>query len=219
MKQYLWFASLLIISQSINAQNNSLKMDSFSYSLGILIGNNLKNEGITNISAPDLVEALEDVLMGKGKIAVHNANELVQKTMSEKAALQSAGVKEEGEKFLAENKNKPGIITTPSGLQYEVIQMGTGKKPGLQDKVKTHYHGTLINGKVFDSSVQRGEPISFPVNGVIKGWTEALQLMPVGSKFKLYIPYQLAYGERGAGADIKPFSALIFEVELLDIEQ
>jgi FKBP-type peptidyl-prolyl cis-trans isomerase FklB len=219
MKQYLWFASLLIISQSINAQNNSLKMDSFSYSLGILIGNNLKNEGITNISAPDLVEALEDVLMGKGKIAVHNANELVQKTMSEKAALQSAGVKEEGEKFLAENKNKPGIITTPSGLQYEVIQMGTGKKPGLQDKVKTHYHGTLINGKVFDSSKQRGEPISFPVNGVIKGWTEALQLMPVGSKFKLYIPYQLAYGERGAGADIKPFSALIFEVELLDIEQ
>ncbi|MBX7163077.1 MAG: FKBP-type peptidyl-prolyl cis-trans isomerase [Saprospiraceae bacterium] len=194
-------------------------MDSFSYSLGILIGNNLKNEGITNISAPDLVEALEDVLMGKGKIAVHNANELVQKTMSEKAALQSAGVKEEGEKFLAENKNKPGIITTPSGLQYEVIQMGTGKKPGLQDKVKTHYHGTLINGKVFDSSKQRGEPISFPVNGVIKGWTEALQLMPVGSKFKLYIPYQLAYGERGAGADIKPFSALIFEVELLDIEQ
>ncbi len=219
MKQYLWFASLLIISQSINAQNNSLKMDSFSYSLGILIGNNLKNEGITNISAPDLVEALEDVLMGKGKIAVHNANELVQKTMSEKAALQSAGVKEEGEKFLAENKNKPGIITTPSGLQYEVIQMGTGKKPSLQDKVKTHYHGTLINGKVFDSSKQRGEPISFPVNGVIKGWTEALQLMPVGSKFKLYIPYQLAYGERGAGADIKPFSALIFEVELLDIEQ
>ena len=97
--------------------------------------------------------------------------------------------------------------------------MGTGKKPSLQDKVKTHYHGTLINGKVFDSSVQRGEPISFPVNGVIKGWTEALQLMPVGSKFKLYIPYQLAYGERGAGADIKPFSALIFEVELLDIEQ
>jgi FKBP-type peptidyl-prolyl cis-trans isomerase FklB len=218
MKQYLWFASLLIISQSINAQNNNLKMDSFSYSLGILIGNNLKNEGITNISAPDLVEALEDVLMGKGKIAVQNANELVQKTMSEKAALQSAGVKEEGEKFLAENKNKPGIITTPSGLQYEVIQMGTGKKPSLQDKVKTHYHGTLINGKVFDSSVQRGEPISFPVNGVIKGWTEALQLMPVGSKFKLYIPYQLAYGERGAGADIKPFSALIFEVELLDIE-
>ena len=219
MKQDLWFASLLIISQSINAQNNNLKMDSFSYSLGILIGNNLKNEGITNISAPDLVEALEDVLMGKGKIAVQNANELVQKTMSEKAALQSAGVKEEGEKFLAENKNKPGIITTPSGLQYEVIQMGTGKKPSLQDKVKTHYHGTLINGKVFDSSVQRGEPISFPVNGVIKGWTEALQLMPVGSKFKLYIPYQLAYGERGAGADIKPFSALIFEVELLDIEQ
>lgn len=219
MKQYLWFASLLIISQSINAQNNNLKMDSFSYSLGILIGNNLKNEGITNISAPDLVEALEDVLIGKGKIAVQNANELVQKTMSEKAALQSAGVKEEGEKFLAENKNKPGIITTPSGLQYEVIQMGTGKKPSLQDKVKTHYHGTLINGKVFDSSVQRGEPISFPVNGVIKGWTEALQLMPVGSKFKLYIPYQLAYGERGAGADIKPFSALIFEVELLDIEQ
>ncbi len=124
----------------------------------------------------------------------------------------------EGEKFLAENAKKQGVFTTASGLQYEVIKMGDGPKPKATDKVKTHYHGTLINGKVFDSSVERGEPISFPLANVIPGWTEALQLMPVGSKFRLFIPYQLAYGERGAGADIKPYSALIFEVELLGIE-
>lgn len=114
---------------------------------------------------------------------------------------------------------REGVISLPSGLQYEVITMGDGKKPSATSKVRTHYHGTLINGDVFDSSVDRGEPISFPVNGVIKGWQEALQLMPIGSKWRLFIPYFLAYGERGAGADIKPYSALIFEVELLGIEE
>ena len=138
--------------------------------------------------------------------------------MSAIAAKKNAGAKEEGEKFLLENKKRSGVMTTASGLQYEVIKMGDGAKPGPTDKVKTHYHGTLIDGTVFDSSVERGEPISFQVNGVIAGWQEALQLMNVGSKYKLYIPYNLAYGERGAGADIKPFSALIFEVELLGIE-
>ena len=123
-----------------------------------------------------------------------------------------------GTEFLKENSKKEGVIVTDSGLQYEIITKGTGALPKATDKVKTHYHGTLTNGTVFDSSVDRGEPISFPVNGVIKGWQEALQLMPVGSKWRLVVPYELAYGERGAGASIAPFSTLIFEVELIGIE-
>ncbi|MFT5054990.1 MAG: FKBP-type peptidyl-prolyl cis-trans isomerase FklB, partial [Oceanospirillaceae bacterium] len=126
-----------------------------------------------------------------------------------------AGV--EGEAFLAENAKKDGITVLESGLQYRVITEGSGAKPAATDQVTTHYHGMLINGKVFDSSMDRGEPATFPVNGVITGWVEALQLMPVGSKWELFIPYNLAYGERGAGADIKPYSTLIFEVELIAI--
>ena len=125
--------------------------------------------------------------------------------------------KAEGEAFLAENKHKPGVTTLPSGLQYEVLTEGTGAKPTLRSSVTTHYHGTLINGTVFDSSYQRGQPATFPVNGVIAGWTEALQLMPEGSKYRLYIPSDLAYGKRGAGRDIGPDSALIFDVELLKV--
>lgn len=139
----------------------------------------------------------------------------LQQMKTEKAAKNKA----EGEKFLADNKAKAGIVTLPSGLQYQVIKEGTGAKPTINDKVKTHYHGMLIDGTVFDSSVDRGEPISFPVSGVIKGWTEALQLMPVGSKWRLFIPADLAYGDRQAGAKIGPGSTLIFDVELLDIEQ
>jgi len=125
--------------------------------------------------------------------------------------------KAEGEAFLAENAKKPGVTTLPSGLQYEVLTEGSGKKPTLRSSVTTHYHGTLINGNVFDSSYQRGQPATFPVNGVIAGWTEALQLMPEGSKYRLYIPSDLAYGKRGAGRDIGPDSALIFDVELLKV--
>ncbi len=125
--------------------------------------------------------------------------------------------KAEGEAFLTENQNKPGITTLPSGLQYEVLTEGNGPKPTLRSSVTTHYHGTLINGNVFDSSYQRGQPATFPVNGVIAGWTEALQLMPEGSKYRLYIPSDLAYGKRGAGRDIGPDSALIFDVELLKV--
>ncbi|MCR5050255.1 MAG: FKBP-type peptidyl-prolyl cis-trans isomerase [Paludibacteraceae bacterium] len=130
----------------------------------------------------------------------------------------SAKAKEEGEKFLAENGKRNGVQTTASGLQYEVLEATLGQKPKATDKVKVHYEGTLIDGTVFDSSYKRGEAISFPLNGVIKGWTEGLQLMSVGSKYKFFIPYQLAYGERGAGASIPPYAALIFTVELLGIE-
>ena len=145
------------------------------------------------------------------------AQAMMAKTQKDQA---EAGTKnaEEGEKFLAENSKRKGVTTTPSGLQYEVIKAGDGAKPSATDTVSVHYHGTLVNGKVFDSSVQRGEPVSFPVNGVIPGWTEALQLMTVGSKWKLFIPAKLAYGERGAGQDIGPNSTLVFEVELLKIE-
>jgi FKBP-type peptidyl-prolyl cis-trans isomerase FklB len=201
------------------AQKKSEKMDSLSYSIGVLFAKSLKQQGLEKINSKDLGEAVDAVMNNQNtKIDMEEATQIYSKAMSDMAAKQGAGVKEEGEKFLAVNKKRDGVFTTASGLQYEVIKMGDGAKPGPTNKVKTHYHGTLINGKVFDSSVERGEPISFPVNGVIQGWQEALQLMPVGSKWKLYIPYNLAYGERGAGADIKPFSALIFEVELLAIE-
>ena len=130
----------------------------------------------------------------------------------------SAKFKEEGEKFLAENAKREGVKTTASGLQYEVLESTLGQKPKATDSVKVHYEGTLIDGTVFDSSYKRGKPISFPLNGVIKGWTEGLQLMSVGSKYKLFIPYQLAYGEHGAGDSIPPYAALIFTVELLGIE-
>ena len=142
-----------------------------------------------------------------------------QERQAAESAKQFFPNKEAGEKFLAENKKKDSVITTASGLQYKIIKKGDGPKPLATDKVKTHYHGTLIDGSVFDSSVQRGEPITFPVNGVIPGWIEALQLMPVGSKWKLFIPQELAYGIRGGGQTIKPYSALIFEVELIAIEK
>ncbi len=219
LKNLSFIICSLVLFNSSTAQSKITKMDTLSYSLGVLFGNSLKQQGVDKISPADMVEALEEVLAGKPtKISMQEASDLYSKSIAKLQEKQHEGNKSEGEKFLADNAKKPGIKTTASGLQYEVLTMGTGAKPAITDKVKTHYHGTLINGKVFDSSVQRGEPISFPLNGVIKGWTEALQLMPVGSKFRLFIPYELAYGERGAGGDIKPFSALIFEVELLAIE-
>ena len=141
----------------------------------------------------------------------------LQAAQQAKTAEQATKNKAEGDKFLAANKTKPGVKTTASGLQYSVVKEGTGKKPTAESTVKVHYTGTLLDGTKFDSSVDRGEPAQFPLNGVIAGWTEGLQLMSVGSKYKFFIPYDLAYGERGAGADIKPYSALVFEVELLEI--
>jgi FKBP-type peptidyl-prolyl cis-trans isomerase FklB len=207
-------------SISTNIQNNKVytKMDSVSYALGTLIGQNLKNQGFTELNIAEFTKGFEDMLNGKPvKFTPEQANQMVS-TYAQQAQQSVGKVNlEAGQKFLAANKTRPNIITLPSGLQYEIIKDGTGASPKATDKVTTHYHGTLIDGKVFDSSVQRGEPIEFPVNGVIRGWTDALQMMKVGSKWKLYIPHNLAYGERGAGADIKPYSALVFEVELLKI--
>jgi len=166
-------------------------------------------------------KGLNDVLQGKPLLIVDEKLDMCIGQFQEKVSSEkSAKGKTEGKKFLSENAKRKGVITTASGLQYEVIRTGSDTtKPKLTDKVKCHYHGTLINGTVFDSSVDRGEPISFPVNGVIAGWTEALQMMTVGSKWKLYIPSDLAYGDRQAGPAIAPGSTLIFEVEVLGIDK
>lgn len=193
-------------------------LDSVSYTIGNDMGEMLKKQGLDTLNLSLLFKAIEDVY--KGDSAMLNTTNgmtvvsgYLQKIKTEKAAKNKA----EGEQFLAANKTKEGINTLPNGLQYQVLTNGSGPKPTLQDKVKVHYRGTLIDGTVFDSSIDRGEPIVLPLTGVIKGWTEALQLMPVGSKWKLFIPSDLAYGERQAGAKIQPNSALIFDVELLEI--
>ncbi|MDP2189493.1 MAG: FKBP-type peptidyl-prolyl cis-trans isomerase [Sphingobacteriaceae bacterium] len=203
-------------------KNAALKteIDSVSYSLGVNIGNNLKGQGFGDINIAAMMKAMEDV-MGDKKLSIgeEEANGIIQNyfaSMMEKKAKEG---RKAGEAFLAENAKKAGVTTTASGLQYEVLKMGEGPKPVATDKVTVHYHGTLTDGKVFDSSVDRGEPATFPLNGVITGWTEALQLMPVGSKFRIYLPSDLAYGERGAGQLIGPHATLIFEVELLSIDK
>jgi FKBP-type peptidyl-prolyl cis-trans isomerase FklB len=192
-------------------------MDSISYSLGVLIAQNFKNSEGLEIDANQMVKGFQDALGGKETIDVTKANQLISEFMESGKKKKFLSKIEEGRKFLEENGKRPGVKTTASGLQYEVMVDGTGPIPLATDKVTTHYHGTLLNGKVFDSSVERGQPIDFPVNGVIQGWQEALQLMKTGSKWKVYLPYNLAYGERGAGADIGPYEALIFEVELLKV--
>ena len=176
-----------------------------------------REQGVKSINNNLVVKALNDVKNGKPLLDDSQINNIIVSFMTNMKSEKAQGAKKEGQAFLDSNKNNPGVVTLPSGLQYLVVTEGTGPKPALTDKVKVHYQGTLINGKIFDSSIQRGEPIEFNVNGVIAGWTEALQLMPVGSKWKLFIPSDLGYGDNGAGADIKPGATLIFDVELLDI--
>ncbi len=189
-------------------------MDKLSYSLGVLVAQNLKKQGISEVKPSDLAKGIEDVIHNNElQVPLNEANQLLQTHMQAKAQEQAKGQLQ----FLEENAKRAEVTTLPSGLQYEVMKEGNGPKPKAEDKVTTHYHGTLINGEVFDSSVQRNQPATFPVNGVIPGWVEALQLMPTGSKWKLFIPYNLAYGERGSGDKIAPFSTLIFEIELLSI--
>ena len=195
-------------------------MDKFSYSIGLGIGQNLSSMGIGNLAVDDFAQAIKDVLEGNQTAISHNeAREIVNKYFEELESKMGAVAIEQGQAFLEENKKGPGVVVLPSGLQYEIIKEGTGKKPKATDQVRCHYEGTLIDGTLFDSSIQRGEPAVFGVNQVIPGWVEALQLMPEGSKWKLYIPSELAYGARGAGEMIPPHSTLIFEVELLEVEQ
>ena len=200
-------------------------MDKVSYALGIGIGHQLANMGGQELNIDDFAQAVKDVLGGKElKIKSGEAQQIVQDFFAEQEKKisqqrQEAGKahKEAGEKYLAENAKKEGIVTLPSGLQYQVLKEGNGKKPTAKDSVKCHYEGFLIDGTVFDSSVQRGEPAVFGLQQVIAGWTEGLQLMQEGAKYRFFIPYRLAYGEGGAGSSIPPFAALIFDVELLQV--
>ena len=200
-------------------------MDKVSYALGIGIGHQLANMGGQELNIDDFAQAVKDVLGGKElKIKSSEAQKIVQEffvAQEEKInkQRQEAGkmAKEAGEKYLAENAKKDGVITLPSGLQYQVLKEGNGKKPSAKDSVKCHYEGFLIDGTVFDSSVQRGEPAVFGLQQVIAGWTEGLQLMQEGAKYRFFIPYRLAYGEGGAGGSIPPYAALIFDVELINV--
>ena len=214
----LIFSINLSIKSTMSAQKLTNEIDSVSYSLGVNIGENLKTQ-FPDINLKNFELAIKDVLdnQKEPKISGADAQKVIQNYFQKQQAKASESVIEEGKKFLTENSKKDGVITLESGLQYEIIKSGEGAKPTINDQVTTHYHGTLLDGTVFDSSVERGQPATFPVSGVIKGWTEALQLMTVGSKWKLFVPYDLAYGERGAGPKIGPYTTLIFEVELISI--
>lgn len=193
-------------------------MEKLSYALGMVIGHNLKGMGVENLSGSDFAQAVTDVLSGETtKMTDAEAQQLVTNFMQKQQEEAGKAIREEGEKFLAENAKKEGVTVLPSGLQYVVLQEGKGAKPTATDRVKCHYEGTLTNGAVFDSSYRRGEPAVFPLNGVIAGWTEGVQLMAEGAKYRFFIPYNLAYGERGAGQAIPPYAALIFDVELIEI--
>lgn len=193
-------------------------MDKLSYALGMVIGHNLKGMGVDNLNCSDFSQAVNDIIAGETpKMGDNEAQQLVGNFMQKKQEEAGKAIREEGENFLAENAKKEGVVVLPSGLQYTIITEGTGKKPTATDRVKCHYEGTLTNGAVFDSSYRRGEPAVFPLNGVIAGWTEGVQLMKEGSKYRFFIPYHLAYGENGAGQAIPPYAALVFDVELIEV--
>ncbi|WP_281723647.1 FKBP-type peptidyl-prolyl cis-trans isomerase [Hoylesella shahii] len=201
-------------------------MDKLSYALGLSIGRQLSQMGVAELNAGDFAQAVKDMIDGKeSQIPTNEAQQLLgeyfrqqEEKQRAEAAEKYKGAKSEGEKYLAENAKKDGVITLPSGLQYLVLKEGNGKSPKATDNVVCHYEGMLVDGTMFDSSIQRGEPATFPLNGVIAGWTEGLQLMKEGAKYRFFIPYQLGYGERGAGASIPPFASLIFDVELIEVK-
>ena len=199
-------------------------MDKLSYALGLGIGRQLSQMGANDLNVADFAQAVKDMIDGKEpQVPTAEAQQIVEdffRRQEEKQRAEAAekykGAKSEGEKYLSENAKKEGVVTLPSGLQYKVLEEGNGKSPKATDKVVCHYEGMLVDGTMFDSSIQRGEPATFPLNGVIAGWTEGLQLMKEGAKYRFFIPYQLGYGERGAGASIPPFAALVFDVELIE---
>lgn len=229
MKNSIIYGLVVVLALSASCQQGgkSVKLqsniDSVSYAIGVLVGaNNLKQletaPGGDEINKEAMAAAFRAATLNEDSVITpEQAQTLVQKFFESAGTRQAQKNLEEGNAFLEKNKARAGVTTTESGLQYEILTAGTGPMPVATDQVRVHYHGTLIDGKVFDSSVDRGEPVVFGVGQVIPGWTEALQLMPVGSKWKIYLPSNIAYGERGAGGDIGPNSALIFEVELLEI--
>ncbi len=193
-------------------------MHKISYALGLGIGQQLKNMGIEDFSLTDFTQSIADVMSGSTPAMPHaEAQRMLSEYFDKKARNQAASAVAEGKTFLEQNGKREGVVTTRSGLQYEVLTEGTGRKPKATDSVRCHYEGRLIDGTVFDSSYRRGEPADFPLNGVIAGWTEGVQLMAEGAKYRFYIPYLLGYGERGAGSSIPPYSTLIFDVELIKV--
>lgn len=194
------------------------KMDKISYALGLGIGHQLKNMGIENFSVEDFAQSIKDVMEDKATaMTSQEAQALLNTYFQEKQKAESQKAISEGKAFLEENAKKEGVVTTKSGLQYEILTEGTGKQPKATDTVRCHYEGSLINGSVFDSSYKRGEPAEFGLSQVIPGWTEGVQLMKEGAKYRFYIPYLLGYGENGAGSSIPPYSTLIFDVELIKV--
>lgn len=200
-------------------------MDKVSYALGIGIGRQLSQMGAADLNIDDFAQAIKDVIAGDLKLGDAEAQQIVQEFFAKQEEKQKAetaekgkAAKQDGEKFLAENGKKEGVITTASGLQYQVLREGNGQSPKATDTVECHYEGTLIDGTKFDSSYDRGQTATFPLNQVIAGWTEGLQLMKEGGKYRFFIPYGLGYGERGAGASIPPFSTLVFDVELVSVK-
>ncbi|MFT5513545.1 MAG: FKBP-type peptidyl-prolyl cis-trans isomerase FklB [Bacteroidia bacterium] len=194
------------------------EIDALSYALGVNVGNNLKSSGFESVNSDEFIKGLKESLAGEvSEQTLASTNAAIQNYMQEKEAEKAKDLAKVGEKYLADNASKEDVVTMPSGLQYKVITVGTGPKPVDGDNVTTHYTGKFVDGKVFDSSVSRGEPATFGVNQVIKGWTEALKLMPEGSKWELYIPYDLAYGAQGRPPQIPEYSMLIFEIELIKV--
>ncbi|MEO6132002.1 MAG: FKBP-type peptidyl-prolyl cis-trans isomerase [Saprospiraceae bacterium] len=219
MKTLFSFICLMILfTFKADAQLLKTANDSLAYSLGIMVGKSLQQEGYSNLPVDIFVAALKIAYFNEpGLMSPEACETFVRSGSSQMKMKQYESNKVAGEQFLADNKTRSDVSTLADGMQYEVLKAGDGPKPKATDEVLVHYHGTLIDGSIFDSSVDRGQPISFPLNHVIAGWTEILQLMPVGSKWKVYIPSNLAYGERPAGPMIKPFSTLVFEIELLGI--
>ena len=193
-------------------------MDKVSYALGMSIGRQLQQMNAAEVNVDDFAQAIKDVFASKTSLTDSEAQQAVQDFFQRKAEEQAGAAKAEGEAFLAENAKKEGVVSLSSGLQYQVLREGDGRKPAATDQVECHYEGTLINGQVFDSSYQRGQTATFGLNQVIAGWTEGLQLMQEGAKYRFFIPYHLAYGERGAGQSIPPFATLIFDVELVKVK-
>lgn len=215
---------LLVINVSAQKKKDNMQLknanDSAAYSVGVLIGQQMKNDGFVDLDTKLVEAGLAAILRGDTVLLMkaEECNPTLMNFAKEKQKIKSEKASAEGKKFLQGNKNKPGVVTLPDGLQYIVMKEGNGPMPSINDTVVTHYHGTLIDGTVFDSSVDRGQPAEFPLKRVIAGWTEALQLMKAGSKWKLFVPSELAYGDRGQGQKIGPGQVLVFELELLEVK-
>ena len=212
-------AIAVLLTSVAHGQQLKTQIDSVSYAIGVMFAQNLKTQGVEGVNNDLILKGLIDVMQNKNPdLSPQDAGKIYSSYTTSLRAKAGEKNKAIGEKYLAENGKRKEVTTTASGLQYEVIKQGSGVAPKVTDKVTVHYHGTNIDGSVFDSSVEKGQPLTYPVNGFVQGWQEALQLMQPGAKYKLVVPYNLAYGERGSGAKIKAFSTLIFELELISVE-